>query len=208
MQIPKIIHQVWVGPIPKPPFLGSWGEKHPDYEYKLWTVPEIDAFMPLKNQHLFDDFANSKEFGNISGLVDILRYEILYEYGGIYIDGDIECLRTLEGEFLESDFFVSYVLERVEQTLSNSVIGCTKNHPIMKQMIDELHSCERVTDTPNIFCGSLKLTEVIDNSGLDVVKLPSHYFHPMHYSGAKYLGDELSFGFHHWMTASRAYKGK
>ena len=203
MQIPKIIHQVWVGPIPKPPFLGSWAENHPNFEYKLWTVPEIDEFMPLKNQHLFDDFANSKEFGNISGLVDILRYEILYEYGGIYVDGDIECLRPLEGEFLEGDFFVSYVLDKVENTLSNAVIGCSKGHPIMKELIDDLHKEECVTDTPNKFSGSLRLTKIIDNK--KIVKLPAHYFHPVHYSGAQYKGKFQPFGFHHWMTAKRAF---
>lgn len=206
MGIPRIIHQIWVGPEKPPKFLGSWKEKHPDWDYIAWNVSTIEEYLPIKNQHLFDDYANSKEFGNLSGLCDILRYEILYDFGGVYIDADIECLRPLEGGFLNSNFFVSYVNERIEKTLSNAVIGCTKNHPIMYNLINELNQYDKVEGTPNIFSGSLKLTKIINESDIDVIKLPAYYFHPVHYSGAEYKGDFKPFGNHRWLTAGRLFK--
>ena len=111
MDIPKIIHQVWIGPNKPPQFLGSWRDKNPEFEWWLWDIKAVKNFLPLYNQHLFDEFANQRTQTGITGIVDLLKYEILYKYGGIYIDADIECLRPLEGEFLESDFF--YMLHNV-----------------------------------------------------------------------------------------------
>lgn len=205
MQIPKIIHQVWVGPNKPPGFLGRWKDKNPDFDWWLWDIKAVKNFLPLYNQHLFDDYANSNFFGNISGLVDILRYEILYKYGGIYIDADIDCLRPLEGSFLESDFFVSYVLDQIENTLSCAVIGCTEKHPVIEKMINELNEYDRVEDYPHRFSGSIKLTEVINKSNTEITKLPTYYFHPTHYSGAQYQGEFKPFGDHKWFTASKLF---
>ena len=42
MTIPKIIHQLWIGPKPRPyKFMKTWEDKHPDYEYILWNEEEI-----------------------------------------------------------------------------------------------------------------------------------------------------------------------
>jgi len=206
MKIPKIIHQVWIGPNKPPEFLGSWKEMNPGFEWLLWDIKAVKNFLPLYNQHLFDEFASQRTQTGITGIVDLLRYEILYKYGGIYIDADVECLRPLEGEFLESSFFISYVLDQVEDILSTSVIGCVPEHTIMNNIIEELYQYEKVEDTPNIFTGSCKLTKVIEGSGVKVTKLPSYCFNPIHYSGAKYMGDFKPFGDHKWNTARKVFK--
>ena len=42
LHIPKIIHQLWIGPKPRPSkFMTTWKEKHPDYEYIMWNEEEI-----------------------------------------------------------------------------------------------------------------------------------------------------------------------
>ena len=41
-KIPKIIHQIWIGPKPRPHILmDSWRLKNPDFEYILWNEAEI-----------------------------------------------------------------------------------------------------------------------------------------------------------------------
>lgn len=208
MKIPKIIHQVWIGPNKPPEFLGSWRDKHPDYQWILWDNKAVKNIMPLYNQKLFDDCANKakKNGAYMAGLSDILRYEILYKYGGIYIDADIDCLRTLEGDFLERELFIPYVLDKIENVLSIAVIGCTPKHPIINNMIERLHQHKKMKDTPNRLTGSIAFTDEIDKSDCEVCKLPTYYFNPVHYSGAKYQGSFQPFGDHKWMTARKLFE--
>jgi hypothetical protein len=88
-KIPKLIHQIWIGSNPKPT---SWMKTVEDfahengYEYKLWTEDMIDSlewgsFFRLRT--LYDNYQS------YAGRSDILRYLILYMYGGIYIDADM-----------------------------------------------------------------------------------------------------------------------
>ncbi len=41
-KIPKIIHQIWIGPKPRPSkFMETWAKKNPDFEYILWNEDEF-----------------------------------------------------------------------------------------------------------------------------------------------------------------------
>ena len=85
-KIPKIIHQIWLGPNIRPDiWMNSWKidycKQYPDWEYKLWTEKEINEFgLKNKAQYEFEKFYNGKS--------DIARYEILNKYGGLFIDAD------------------------------------------------------------------------------------------------------------------------
>ena len=87
--IPKIIHQIWIGPKKRPDiwmdtFKIDYIKKNPDYKYILWNEENIDP--------LFEDFPIYKQVYNLersyNGKSDILRYLILYVHGGIYVDAD------------------------------------------------------------------------------------------------------------------------
>ena len=58
---------------------------HPDWEYKLWTDETVKE-ITLINQELFD---KAKNYGEKS---DILKWELVYRFGGVYIDTDMEAL--------------------------------------------------------------------------------------------------------------------
>jgi hypothetical protein len=92
-KIPKIIHQIWVGKKEIPPkyitFMEGWKKLHPDWEYKLWTDQDIDSF-PWEDKDTFLKAKNPAMKGDIWG------YEIIYKYGGVYIDCDMECIRPLD----------------------------------------------------------------------------------------------------------------
>src|SRR6266436_7942477 len=94
LKIPKIIHQIWLGSELPEEFIAlqqSWIEYHlgRDWLYKLWTDEDV-ANMELYNKAFYDATDN---YGIKS---DILRWEILYNFGGVYIDMDFECLRALD----------------------------------------------------------------------------------------------------------------
>ena len=85
-RIPKIIHHIWLGsPFPEKYKIlrETWKKHHPDWEFVLWTDEDIEAF-GLFNKDLYDQ---SDNYGAKS---DIARYEILYRFGGLYIDTDFE----------------------------------------------------------------------------------------------------------------------
>ena len=92
--LPKIIHQIWLGDIEPPySFMKSVKDNHPDYDYRLWTDDNLPH--PLFNQDLFDKARYYPE------KADILRYELLYRFGGLYIDADIICLKPLNDLLLD-----------------------------------------------------------------------------------------------------------
>lgn len=125
MNIEKIIHQVWIGPLPPPTkWMNTWKEKNPNWEYKLWTNKEVFS-RKWKNQHLIDEYVRRYDltkgrkpsqdtFTSARGLVfkgekatlfawhviaDILRYEILYEEGGYMPGADTVCLKSIDDKF-------------------------------------------------------------------------------------------------------------
>lgn len=94
--IPKIIHQIWVGDKPAPKkWMDTWKEKNPGWEYILWDnkkIKELDIINKKQFQHYWD-------YKIWHGVADILRYQILYEYGGIMPGADSKCLRSIDDLF-------------------------------------------------------------------------------------------------------------
>ena len=134
--IPKIIHQIWLGPNKKPDiWMDSWKinycQKYPDWEYKLWTEKEI-LELNLRNKIHYDNetFYNAKS--------DIARYEILYQYGGVFIDADSLWLQHDLNDILEkskdTNFFAASEPSNTN-IYANGVFGCTPNHIIVRAMI-------------------------------------------------------------------------
>ena len=64
----------------------TWIDKNPSWEYMLWSEDNIPSL--INNKH----FRNMREY---SGNADMLRYELLLNYGGFYIDADSVCLKPL-----------------------------------------------------------------------------------------------------------------
>lgn len=91
--IPKIIHYCWFGekPIPKGYIknIKSWQKYMPDYEIKQWNESNFDVnCIPFSKE--------AYEVGKFAYVSDYARLKILYEYGGIYFDTDVEVIRSLE----------------------------------------------------------------------------------------------------------------
>ena len=96
--IPKIIHQVWSNicePLPQffSELMETWEKCHPGWEYVLWDNEMMNSFM----RKFYTDYwipYNSIKY-NIQKW-DMIRYFILYHYGGMYADADYECLESFD----------------------------------------------------------------------------------------------------------------
>ena len=92
IEIPKIIHYCWFGrnPLPKMAIrcISSWRRFFPDYEIKEWNEDNFDVnLIPYTR----DAYA-VKKYAFVS---DYARFWILYRYGGIYFDTDVEVIKPM-----------------------------------------------------------------------------------------------------------------
>ncbi len=195
--IPKIIHQIWLGPNPRPKeWMQTWEKAHPDWEYKLWT----DTNLPkLKNQKQFDTI------NSYPGKADILRIELLYQFGGVYIDADSECLRPLDSPLLRYHFFACYENEiTCPGLIANGVMGSKPKHPLLANLIEAVQNVQELNRNKAwLTVGPVLLTKTIrfyEKFNSPVKVLPSHNFFPYHYTGTRYTGKGKIYAREYWQT--------
>ena len=97
MSIPKIIHYCWFGGGPisaeSQKCMESWKKYCPDYKIIEWNEQNFDISQNRYAQQAYE----AKKYAFVS---DYVRLAVLYEYGGIYLDTDVELVRPLD-ELLE-----------------------------------------------------------------------------------------------------------
>ena len=141
-KIPKILHFIWLGENQFPNlynlFLNSWIDKYPDFLFCFWND---DNIFELFNQNIFD---KSLTYAQKS---DILRYEILYFYGGIYIDSDCYSIKNLENLLNNIDFFSGYESDKY---IAIGLMGFSKNNEYLKKYIINLELNYHIYSDKNI----------------------------------------------------------
>jgi mannosyltransferase OCH1-like enzyme len=132
-KIPKIIHQIWLGsPFPDKykKYQESWIRHHPDWEYKLWTDKEVKK-LKLYNQEAYE---NAPNYGEKS---DILRYELLFRFGGLYVDIDFECLQPFDIFHHTYQVYVG-IMRTDNMRVNNALIGSVPEHGFLKDCIKKI----------------------------------------------------------------------
>jgi len=141
--INKIIHQIWVGkyflPERENRLWKEIKEKHQDYEYYLWTddnLPEI----PERLKKMYDVMYSKKDWAYCA---DMLRWLIVYQYGGWYLDIDFEYKQSLNSLNLENRDGIMFGhwgvdWKHCDYTLTNNIFAFQKEHPLVKHMIDNM----------------------------------------------------------------------
>lgn len=99
--IPKIIHYCWFGRGPLPELaqkcIASWKKYLPDYEIKEWNEDNFDVnIIPYTTEAY-----KAKKYAFVS---DYARFWILYQYGGIYFDTDVEVIRPIDDIISKGNF--------------------------------------------------------------------------------------------------------
>ena len=106
--IPKIIHYCWFGkglmPQSQKNCIKGWQRLMPDYKIMRWDESTFD----LGKHPLAQCACNAKRYALAS---DVCRYNVLAEYGGIYLDTDVELFQRLD-KYLHCNFFSAIGLYR------------------------------------------------------------------------------------------------
>jgi hypothetical protein len=198
--IPKIIHQLWIGPKERPhKFMDSWRNNNPDFKYIMWNEQEIKKNLKIK---CLDKLNAMRE---INGKADILRWEILYNYGGIFLDADSVSISPLDEHLLSVPAFAAYENEITRPGLIATVaMGFPKNHPLCLAAINWILK-NNVTKQPAWISVGPGLITKLYKSYPDVIMFPSHYFLPIHFSKNIYMGHGKVYAHQEWGSTRQKY---
>ena len=182
-RIPKILHQIWLGgsfPDKYKILTDRWQSIHPDWTLMLWDEQKIEEF-GLANKWMYVNMKNP------SAKSDVVRYEIAYSYGGVYVDTDFLCCKSFN-DLLYLDMFCGTVGSYdgrliLTDGIVPSIFGCSQGNKLIEKIILHIgqqttipHSiAEIMTVTgPDMF--AKKMVDNIEASDLTVV-FPPNYFH-------------------------------
>lgn len=199
--IPKVIHYCWFGgkeiPEAVKKFVINWKEKLPDYDIKLWNEENF----PISQYPFAKEAFEKKKWAFIA---DVARLHALYYEGGIYLDTDVEVLKSFDC-FLKETVFAPY---GPMNHICMSTIGARKHHPWIAQLLlwyDCVHCDADYTEIANAKIVT-KLTRMLygiktDGNhsyfGKGVHVYPQEYFLPKQLKNS-YLVTDKTHCIHHF----------
>ena len=159
--IPKIIHYCWFGgnPIPEKfqEYINGWKKFCPDYEIIEWNEKNYDI---NKNKYMRQAY-DAKKWGFVP---DYIRKDVIYEYGGIYLDTDVEVIKNLD-DFLYQDGFCCFESDYIN---FGSGFGAKKHLPIIKILRDMYDDLEfYFDDVKTVVTGPMNETAKLEEYGLN-----------------------------------------
>ena len=210
--IPKIIHYCWFGGNPLPELeqkcINSWKKYCPDYEIKEWNESNFD----------FSGCAYAKEAYEAKKwafVTDYVRLKILVEYGGIYMDTDVEVRKPLD-VFLKDKAFLGF---EEEEYVATSIMACEKNFTLFEAFLkryDGRHFLKQngrydvTTNVEEVTKFLLTHGLVLNNERQTIAGLtlyPKDFFSPKNHKTRKIESTENTYTIHHfagsWLTPSR-----
>jgi hypothetical protein len=130
MSIPKTIHYCWLSDDPIPSdyakCMGSWKAKLSEYEFVLWDTKRFDINSTVWTKQSF-------EAQMYACVCDYIRLYVIYNYGGIYLDMDMEVIKSFDS-FLQNDLMLAYE-NHISENIEAGCFGAIKGHPyILKCM--------------------------------------------------------------------------
>jgi hypothetical protein len=140
--VPRIIHQIWVGRDPLPDeyaaYIETWKRHHPTWVHRLWTEDNLPS--GLRRPEALERIRHPVE------RADILRLELLWRHGGVYVDVDFECRSSLEPHIGDAAFFTAYLkpknIVKARERVNNAFIGSVPGHPLLDRALNELRPQE------------------------------------------------------------------
>lgn len=135
-QIPKIIHYCWFGgnPLPKSAekYIESWKKFFPDYEIKEWNESNFDVRMIPYTAEAYD----AKKYAYVS---DYARFWILFHYGGLYFDTDVEVIKPMDDIIAKGPFMGcekdAKDVGRYPDVAPGLGLGMPAGHPFLNELL-------------------------------------------------------------------------
>ncbi len=200
--IPKKIHYCWFGKNEMPDLakrcIETWHKYLPDYEFKLWNENNSPMEIPFVK-----DAYKHKMYAYVS---DYVRFYALYKEGGIYLDVDMEVIKSFD-PLLNNKMFLGAESKR---HIGVSIIGAEKNHQFIEKFLKYLENLKFYKALPWILEMYIK-----ENYGSNenfsksenITIYPPEYFYPYNpwlrsYPSLMYDDiTENTYAIHHWQKS-------
>jgi mannosyltransferase OCH1-like enzyme len=219
----KLIHRIWIGPAEMPEeykFFGDeWERLNPDWKVVDWdeVALGLDRTEAWINSAVLDDLLDkgaqpgADKIALATHLADVLAYEIVYRYGGLYVNTDMQPVRSLDNLFERNESLETNPAAGKEDDywVVNAVLWAPEPNmdfwlAVIKQLPVRYFSMpgEYMSNTT----GPHLLTQVYQGRR-DLVVLDKTVFNPLHFSQVNY-GEDAVFDLddlpaetitvHHW----------
>ncbi|TLS35774.1 glycosyltransferase family 32 protein [Pseudalkalibacillus caeni] len=217
-KIPKIIHYCWFGGKEKPKVIqkciDSWKRHLTDYEIIEWNEQNFDV--NSSNSYVREAY-RSKKFAFVS---DFVRVKALYNYGGIYLDTDVELFKSFD-DLLHHESFWGF---EQENFIATSTIGAAKGNKLIKLFLDSYNNKNFIQEDGTIdsFTNVAILSDLLQKFGLkrngEYQELsgigafyPQTYFSPYDYINCRKFLTSNTYAIHHfyksWLPPKARIKG-
>lgn len=192
MTIPSIIHYCWFGrnPLPKSAkkCIASWKKYFPNYEIKEWNENNFDVNIISYTRDAYE----AKKYAFVS---DYARFWILYHFGGLYFDTDVEVIRSMDdiiekGAFMGVEAGAFVISNDGKKTLAVAPglgLGVCSSHSLYKEILDYYNALSFL-DSNNKISGTVvtHITRILQKYGLpnnisDPIEIKGVYIYPADY---------------------------
>lgn len=200
--IPRKFHRIWFGTRPRPAkydeYWKAWQALHPGAEFYTWTE---DNLPELVNAAAYKTAAFIAKAGAVPMAqeraiavmrADIVAYELVYQFGGVYLNCDVLPLKPLD-DLLNYEAF--FGLED-DIHLCNAVMGAKPEHPLLFDVIKGLRKNMHTYKDVGMekATGPQYLTKVYSSGDYEVEVLPQSAFYPLHHGSIPHGSDYSDVG--------------
>jgi len=217
--IPKKIHYCWISGDPYPELIehcmASWQNFLPDYEFVLWDAERVEQ---IENARL-KEALNAKKY---SAVADYVRLHALYHEGGIYLDADVEVLKSFD-DLLSLKSFVG-----LEQSghLEAAIIGAEPNLDWMGCVLKQFQTTPLFNNDGSLSLFPLPITlgrllseyfqckenKLVNLKSDQLQIFPENYFSPKNHHTHKIKISKQTYTIHHfdahWVKKDFRFKTK
>lgn len=217
--IPKIIHYCWFGKNEKPDIvkkcIDSWKRNLKEYKIIEWNEENFNIEENLFVKQAYE----AKKFAFVS---DYVRVNALYNYGGIYLDTDVEVIKEFSDDMLSQESFWGF---EEKNYIATSTIGSKKGNILIKKFLDQYNDMTFIDNEGNFDLSTnvCLISNMMKELGFELngefqkihsiaTIYPQEYFSPYDYINCYLKSSKNTYTVHHfyksWLPLDARIKGK